>query len=604
MGFRTLLDALKGGAVRTPVRQTRRRSQRRLTVESLDDRSVPASLSISDVSILEGNAGTRNALLTVSLTGSNNPPVSVGYVTASGSAASGSDYQSVSGTLNFPKGVTSKSISIPIYGDTAVESNETFFVNLRNPKKATIADGQGVVTILNDDTRIYIGDLWLSEGNSGTTSFNFAVTLSNASDQPMTVNYATADGSAAAGSDYVAKSGTLTIPAGQTSGTVTVLVNGDWQSESDETFYVNLSNPTNGTIADGQGMGFIYDDEPHIYISDVYAAEGNFGTTTFDFTVTLSTASDIPVTVGFATADGSAVAGSDYVTASGTLTIPAGQTSGTVTVLLNGDHLSESDETFYVNLSNPTNGTIADGQGLGFIYDDEPHIYISDVSAPEGNSGTTTFDFTVTLSTESDVPVTVDFATADGMATSADGDYAADSGTLTFAPGETNQFIHVLVNGDSIVEHDEDFFVNLSNATNAQFDRNHGWGTILSDDNAVVHIDSWTDWEPDPYYGGMIPFYFTVWLSAPVSDTVTVDFSTADGSAIDGYDYLSTSGQLTFAPGATSQTITVWVLPDWEYEWEETFYVGLSNLSSNALFQPGWETAYGTIYDNQGEYWW
>src|SRR5262245_3145930 len=175
MGFRNLFDARKGGAVRKPFRHSKRSSQRRLAVDALEDRAVPASLSISDVSILEGNAGTRNAQVTVTLTGASNPTVSVGYVTASGSALSGSDYQAVSGTLNFPKGVTSKTILIPIVGNTVVESNETFFVNLRNPKKATIADGQGVVTIVNDDTRINIDDVWLAEGNSSSTSFNFNV---------------------------------------------------------------------------------------------------------------------------------------------------------------------------------------------------------------------------------------------------------------------------------------------------------------------------------------------------------------------------------------------------------------------------------------------
>jgi Calx-beta domain len=491
MGFRTLFNTLNGRA-RKPIRRARCGRPRPLAVETLEDRAVPASFSVSDVSILEGNSGARNALVTVSLTGAGNG-VSVGYATASGSAVAGSDYQPVSGTLNFGKGVTSKTILVPIYGDTAVESDETFYVNLRNPKKATIADGQGVVKVVNDDTRISVDDVWLSEGDSGTTAFSFTVRLSNAVGVPVTVNYATADGTAAAGSDYVAASGKLTIAAGQTSGTVTVLVNGDRQSEPDETFYLNLSSPTNGVITDGQGMGFIYDDEPHIYISGASAAEGNAGTTALEFTVTLTSAAD--------------------------------------------------------------------------------------------------------------VPVTVDFATADGMATTADGDYAAASGTVTFAPGVTSQTITVQVNGDATVEPDEDVVVNLSNANNARFDNNQAMGTIVSDDNAVLHIDSYADSEPDPYGGYSTTYYFTVWLSAPSTQTVTVDFTTADGSAADGYDYLGSWGQLTFAPGETSQTIEVTVFADYEYENTETFYVALSNPSSNAVIQPGWDLGYGTIYDNQG-YWW
>jgi hypothetical protein len=198
--------------------------------------------------------------------------------------------------------------------------------------------------------------------------------------------------------------------------------------------------------------------------------------------------------------------------------------------------------------------------------------------------------------------VTVDFTTADQLAMAGE-DYVATSGTLTFAPGQTSQTITVQVNGDLSHEADEDFVVNLSNPTNARLDNSQGWGTILSDDNAVLHIDSWADSEPDPYYGGWTTFYFTVWLSAPATETVTVDFNTLDGTAIDGYDYWGTSGQLTFEAGQTSQTISVSVLADWEYDPDETFYVALSNLSGNAVIQPGWENGIGYIYDNQGSWW-
>ena len=151
---------------------------------------------------------------------------------------------------------------------------------------------------------------------------------------------------------------------------------------------------------------------------------------------------------------------------------------------------------------------------------------------------------------------------------------------------------------------DEDFFVNLSNPTNAQLDNNQAEGQILSDDNAVVHIDSYYwDSEPDPYYGGMTTFAFNVWLSLPSSETVTVDFSTFDGAATAGLDYLPTLGTLTFAPGETSQTIYVSVLADWDYESIEEFYVLLSNPSSNALIQPAWDLGVGEIFDNQGDWW-
>jgi len=129
----------------------------------------------------------------------------------------------------------------------------------------------------------------------------------------------TADITAAAGSDYTAASGDVIIPAGQTSATFTVAVKGDRLAEPTETFVVNLRASTNATIADGQGIGTILDDEPRISINDVTVTEGNTGAVNATFTVSLSAASDVAVTVHYQTANGSATAGSDYAAASGDL---------------------------------------------------------------------------------------------------------------------------------------------------------------------------------------------------------------------------------------------------------------------------------------------
>src|SRR5207249_2119077 len=143
----------------------------------------------------------------------------------------------------------------------------------------------------------------------------------------------------------------------------------------------------------------IVDDEPRVSINDVTMKEGNSGLTAFAFTVSLSVAYDVPVTVDYATANGTATAGSDYQAASETLTFAPGETSKTITVLVNGDRLGEPNETLFVNLSNLNYGVIADAQGVGTILDDEPRISISDVTKKEGNGNRTTlFVFTVTLS--------------------------------------------------------------------------------------------------------------------------------------------------------------------------------------------------------------
>jgi hypothetical protein len=251
-----------------------------------------------------------------------------------------------------------------------------------------------------------------------------------------------------------------------------------------ETFVVNLSAPTNATIAGGQGIGTILDDEPRMSINDVTVTEGNTGAVNATFTVSLSVAYDVAVTVHYQTANGSATAGSDYAAASEDAIIAAGQTTKTFTVAVIGDRSAEPTENFVVNLSAATNGLIVDSQGVGTILDDEPRISISNVTKAEGkNRKTTLFTFTVTLSAAYDQAVTMSFRTVDDTATTSDGDYIAKTGTLTFATGETTKTITIEVKGDSKKEANEMFYLDLfGNSSNSLFTKSRGLGTILNDD--------------------------------------------------------------------------------------------------------------------------
>jgi hypothetical protein len=457
------------------------------------------SLAIDDVTVTEGNTGTVSATFTVSLSAASNQTVSVDYATTDGTATAGDDYQETNGSLTFAPGEMVKTITVPVNGDRLAEANETFSVRLGGATNAFIADSTGEGTILDDEPTVSIIDAVSSaEGNAGMTAFTFTVTLSDVYDAPVTVAYATADltndeefyygvTGATAGIDYQATSGTLTIPAGQTSGTITVLVNGDQVVESDESFFVNLSNPTGAGLGTSQAMPTILNDDvppPSASINDVAVAEGNTGSRAATFTLTLSATSPQPVTIDYATADGTATAGSDYQAASGTLTFAPGETSKTITVPVMGDRLAEPNETFVVNLSSPTNATIADGQGVGTILDDEPRISISDVTKAEGKRNQTTqFTFTVTLSAAYDQAVTMSFRTVDGTARTSDSDYVARTGTLTFAPGETTKTVTIVVNGDSKREADETFYLDLfGNSSNSLVSKNRGTGTIANDD--------------------------------------------------------------------------------------------------------------------------
>ncbi|NEQ23451.1 MAG: hypothetical protein F6K28_30715, partial [Microcoleus sp. SIO2G3] len=237
-----------------------------LNGQSIGTPEVLPILFINDVTVTEGDSGTSNAVFTVNLSAASTQTVSVNYATANGTATAGSDYTATSNTLSFAPGETSKTISVPIVGNTFAEGSESFTLNLSNASNATISDAQAVGTILDNDLaprlpQLAINDVVVTEGDNGTTNAAFTVNLSTASTQTINVNYATANGTATAGLDYTATSNTLSFAPGQTSKTITVQVNGDTLDEVNETFTLNLSSPTNATIADAQGIATIQDND-------------------------------------------------------------------------------------------------------------------------------------------------------------------------------------------------------------------------------------------------------------------------------------------------------------------------------------------------------
>ncbi|MBB4128700.1 uncharacterized protein YhjY with autotransporter beta-barrel domain [Xanthomonas translucens] len=240
------------------------------------------ALSINDVSVNEGNAGTTNATFTVSLSQpAGAGGVSFDIATADGTATAGVDYVAASLTgQTIPAGSSTATFTVLVNGDTLNEPNETFFVNVSNPVGATIGDGQGQGTIVNDDAipALSIDDVSVNEGNSGTTTATFTVSLSAASGQTVTVNYATADGTATAGSDYVARSGTLTFAPGTTAQGVAVTVNGDTTVEPNETFSVSLSGASNATVARATGTGTINNDDAVVTVGPASLPAATAGT--------------------------------------------------------------------------------------------------------------------------------------------------------------------------------------------------------------------------------------------------------------------------------------------------------------------------------------
>jgi hypothetical protein len=473
--------------------ERRTRQARRLGFEPLEQRQLMATLAIGDMTVAEGDGGTTNAVFEVVLTpemgDTNGNVVTVNFATADGTATEPDDYAMTAGSLAFTLDGTAQTqaITVAVAGDMLDEADETFEVNLSGAVGATISDGQGIGTITDDDDppSLSINDPSITEGDAGTTNMVFTVTLSAESGLPVTVQFTTADATATQPADYASTSGTLTFAPGTTTQLITVAVNGDLLDEANETFEVNLSSATNAAISDAQGIGVITDNDapPSLSINDQSVTEGDAGTINMVFTVTLSAVSGQQVTVQFATADATATQPADYAPTSGTLTFAPGTTTQQITVAVKGDLLDEANETFVVNLSNETNATIADGIGVGAITDnDPPMVSINDVVQTEGNQGTTNLVFTVSLSSVSAAPVTVQFSTANGSAISPH-DYSAQSGTLSFAAGETQKTITIAVRGETTHEIDETFFVNLSSPSGANLGDSQGVGLILNDDS-------------------------------------------------------------------------------------------------------------------------
>src|SRR5215213_1220473 len=232
---------------------------------------------------------------------------------------------------------------------------------------------------------ISVGDVIVVEGNSGTTQATFVVALSGPTSQSVSFSFATSNGTATVGSDYIATSGALTFAPGEVEKPVVVLVIGDTVDEVQETLFLDISNVQNATVSSSRGTGFIVDDDvPTISINDVSVTEGNSGTKAATFTLTLSGPSVEAIAIRAITTPGTATASSDYNSLNLVVTFQPGTVTRTFDVGITGDTNLESNETFFVNLSDPFGTTIADGEAVGTILDDDTLLMLEEsASVPQ-----------------------------------------------------------------------------------------------------------------------------------------------------------------------------------------------------------------------------
>jgi hypothetical protein len=562
-------------------------------------------LSIGNVRVTRPATGSTNANFTVSLSAASAQMVTVNYSVLAGTARPFIDYTPVSGTLTFAPGQLTQTISVPVLGGTTRIGTETYFVNLTSPTSATLSQAQAIGTILDTTAlpTVTINSASTTEGTSGTKTLAFTVKLSAASAQVVTVRYATADRTAIAGTDYKAASGMLVFYPGDTTETINVTVYGYPGKNSDQTFALNLSSPTNAVVLTGTGVGTILNANNTVSIAAASATAPTSGTGSLNFTVSLATpvpANGQPVVVQYTTANGTgsngAMAGRDYVNQTGSVTFAPGTSTQTITVTVLPQPLNQPTRTLTVSLTSSTNAQLsASKTAVGTIFDSVPvpGVSVNNSTGWENSSANKTMTFTVSLSAASGQTVTVPYATGDGTAV-AGTDYIGTSGTLTFAPGTTSKTVSVTVLAGSNVGPSKAFSLNLGSPINATVSQGSGTGTIVeAGPLSTLNINSVSTTEGT---SGTKMLTFTVTLSptVPTGGTpVTVQYSTADGTAIAGTDYGAVSGTLTFKPGVATQTIGVPVYGYPGKNSDQTFTVNLMSPSSNGVILTG--TGVGTI---------
>ncbi len=567
--------------------------------------TVPVlSIAATSASQAEGNSGSTAFTFTVTRSGSTVGSSTVNWAVAGGSA-SASDFTGgvlPGGTLTFAAGETSRLITINVAGDTQIEADEDFKVVLSAPTGATLGTTAALGTIRNDDIlptlAIAATSASKAEGNSGTTPFTFTVTRTGTTTAASTVNWAVSGGTATA-ADFtggVLPGGSISFAVGETSKTVTVNVAGDALVEANETFNVVLSGASGATLGTASAAGTILNDDtlPTLSIATASAskAEGSSGATPFTFTVTRSGNTGIASSVNWAVANGTTTA-ADFtggVLPTGAVSFAVGETSKTVTVNVAGDALVEANETFNVVLSGASGATLGTASATGTILNDDtlPTLAIAATSASkaEGSSGATPFTFTVTRSGNTGIASSVGWSVVEGSATLNAADFSGPtSGVLSFAAGETSKVISLNVVGDTFVEANEVFYVNLTTPTGATLGTASAAGTILNDDTLPTLSIAANSTNKSEGNSGATPFTFTVTRTGTTTAASTVNWAVSGGTATaaDFTGGVLPGGSISFAVGETSKTITVNVAGDTAVEANETFNVVLSGATGATL---------------------
>ncbi|HEX8265318.1 MAG TPA: FG-GAP-like repeat-containing protein [Pyrinomonadaceae bacterium] len=424
-----------------------------------------------------------------------------------------------------------------------------------------------------------ISDSTVTEINAGSINARFTVTLSSAATQPVTVGYRVVGRNAAAGIDYENLAGNVTFQPGTVSQIIEIPVRGDLLDEADEIFNVQLTGAVNASIKDSQGKGTIIDNDaaPDAVISDVSVNEGSGGASQIIFTVALSNPSGRLTKVGFATQNGTAVSSTDFIAISGTLAIEPGATTKQIAVQINPDTLVETNEDLRLKLANPAFLNIVDAEATGTIVNDDfGGIIEFEAAGFSVNETAEVATVTIRRTGGNASGVTIEYLTNQGTAVS-NRDYIPTGGTISFAADETSKTLSIPILDDAIDEPNETLNLVLRNVSGgASIGQRAEVVLSITDDDPAAPLTIQNVSVAEGNSANTV-VNIPVRLLAVSGQSVTINYSTADGTAVAPSDYTASSGTITFAPGETSKNITLTVRADTTLEPNETLTINLSN---------------------------
>jgi len=456
-------------------------------------------LSIGDARVIEGTGTVSQAFVDVTLSSASEVPVTVNYTTQNRSALRARDYKVSAGTLKIAAGVQTGRIWINIISDSSDEPDETFEVVIKGAQAATISKATGIVTIVDDDLPpvVSVSNVSVVEGQAAEVKLS----LSQPSAFPVTIRYRTVDVSAINKLDYVAAAGEFTIPAGATSTIVNMATLQDSVDESHEEFaflFSTVDNTKAGDITTSSTKNrtkralitIIDDDPPGLSVNHAIVTEGPLGVSV-QLMIQASSTAAVPMSFAFRTRNGTAVYGADYRGNSGTVTIPAGSSSAVLKLKVLDDRIYEATEYFDVVLSNPVNATLLRPVGRVTLVDNDvpPVVSIANSVVTEGSLSSTVV---VSLDTVSGAPVTVTYQTVQGTARPPF-DYTDQSGTIIIPAGQTSATIPVMIRQDKLAEPDEAFKIVLSTPVDSKLGRAAAIVTIQDDDRIELPLFELSD---------------------------------------------------------------------------------------------------------------